>query len=424
MTKGINEYQVTLKLIDMRSTSTFGIQFVIRLPKQQKNDQATVFARISVNGRRCEISLKKKVNPEQWDDAKGKARGTKEETRKLNEHIERIRTLIADSYHQLVQQKKTVTVDAVKALFLGSDQSEYTLIKLGEYHNREMQDKLAKGTMKNYYTTQKYIGKFLKDKCHRADISLTELNYKFILDFESYLSHHQPKDHQKPLTNNGIMKHMERLCKMVTMAVTMDWIEKDPFAKYKLHFNKVERFYLTKEELAAMEKKNFRIERLQTVKDLFLFSCYTGLAYIDTMNLTAANIVKGIDGEDWLSTSRQKTDIDVRVPLLPHAEALIKKYKEHPKALNYGTLFPVISNQKMNAYLKEIADLCNINKDITFHIARHTFATTVCLSNGVPIESVSKMLGHTTIRTTQTYAKVVERKLSEDMANLKRRMQS
>jgi site-specific recombinase XerD len=406
----------------MRSSNTFGIQFVIRLPKQQKNDQATVFARISVNGRRCEISLKKKVNPQNWDDIKGKARGTKEEIRKLNEHIERVRTIIADGYHELVQQKKVITVDAVKSLFFGADDNEVTLIKLGEYHNTEMKDKLADGTMKNYYTTQKYIAKFIKEKLHRNDISLAELNYKFILDFETYLSKHQPRDHQKPLHNNGIMKHIERLCKMVNMAVTMDWLAKDPFAKYRQHFDKVERFYLTKEELSAIERKKFTIERLQVVKDLFLFSCYTGLAYIDTMNLTAGNIVKGIDGNDWLITSRQKTDTDVRIPLLPQAEELIKKYKDHPKAANHGTLFPVISNQKTNAYLKEIADLCNINKAITFHIARHTFATTITLSNGVPIESVSKMLGHTTIRSTQVYAKVVEQKLSEDMQNLKKRM--
>jgi site-specific recombinase XerD len=161
---------------------------------------------------------------------------------------------------------------------------------------------------------------------------------------------------------------------------------------------------------------------LQIVKDVFLFSCYTGLAYIDTMNLSTENLVKGIDGNDWLITSRQKTDTDVRIPLLPQAEELINKYKNHPKSINHGTLFPTISNQKTNAYLKEIADLCNINKAITFHIARHTFATTITLSNGVPIESVSKMLGHTTIRSTQVYAKVVEQKLSEDMLNLKKRM--
>jgi site-specific recombinase XerD len=406
----------------MRSTNTFGIHFVIRSSKALEADQAAVYARITVNGRRSEISLKRKVNPLNWDDARGKAKGNTEELRKLNAHVERVRTIIADGYHQLVQQKKTITVDAVKSLYLGSDQDEITLLKLGEYHNTEMKDKLAHGTMKNYYTTQKYIGKFLKQKYKRTDIMLAELNYKFILDFENYLNNHQPKDHQKPLNNNGIMKHMERLCKMINLAITMDWLAKDPFAKYKLHFDKVERGFLTEEELAAIEKKQFSIERLQVVKDIFLFSCYTGLAYIDTMQLTPENVVKGIDGENWLITSRQKTDTSVRIPLLPQAEELIEKYKDHPKADEYGTLFPVISNQKMNAYLKEIADVCNINKTITFHIARHTFATTVTLTNGVPIESVSKMLGHTTIRTTQVYAKVVERKLSEDMKGLKKRL--
>jgi site-specific recombinase XerD len=406
----------------MRSSNTFGIHFVIRLAKREKSASAMVFARITVNGRKSEISLKKKVNPQSWDDVKGKAKGRSEEIRKLNEHIERVRTLIADGYHQLVQQRKVVAVDTVKALFLGTEDHERTLCKLIDYHNTEMQNKLAPGTLKNYYTTQRYLECFLKEKYRRVDMALSELHYKFILDFESYLKNHEPKYHQKPINNNGIMKHIERLCKMVNLAITLDWLERDPFAKYKLHFEKVERECLSKEELSTIENKQFPVGRLEIVRDLFLFSCYTGLAYIDTISLTAGNLVKGIDGENWLITSRQKTDTDVRMPLLPQAEQLIEKYRNHPKSIFFGTLFPVISNQKMNAYLKEIADVCGITKPVTFHIARHTFATTVTLSNGVPIESVSKMLGHTTIRTTQIYAKVLERKLSEDMQNLKKRL--
>lgn len=202
----------------------------------------------------------------------------------------------------------------------------------------------------------------------------------------------------------------------------MDWLEKDPFAKYKLHFEKVERGHLSQTELKVMESKRFSIERLQAVLDMFLFSCYTGLAYIDISNLTPANIVKGIDGQDWLSTRREKTDTKVQVPLLPQADKIIKKYQDHPAAIANDKVFPVITNQRMNGYLKEIAEICGIHKNLTFHLARHTFATTVTLSNGVPIESVSKMLGHTSIRTTQIYAKVVEQKLSEDMMNLKKRL--
>ena len=184
----------------------------------------------------------------------------------------------------------------------------------------------------------------------------------------------------------------------------------------------MERHSLNGKELASLVDKEFTIERLRNVRDMFLYSCFTGLSYIELSELTPSKIITGIDGGLWISTSRAKTDTGVRVPLLPQAIELMEKYIDDPRALNNGTVFPVISNQRMNGYLKEIADLCGISKTLTFHIARHTFATTVTLSNGVPIESVSKMLGHTSIRTTQIYAKVVEQKLSEDMRKLEQRM--
>ncbi|MGV3458864.1 MAG: site-specific integrase [Flavobacterium sp.] len=402
----------------MRSKNTFGIQFIIRMPKPQKSNQATIYARITVNGRRAEISLKQKVEPKDWDDVKGRAKGKREEIIKLNSHIERVRTIIADGYNDLVQQRKAVTVDRVKSLFVGGEEDTMTLSKLVAYHNQEATYKLALGTIKNYHTTQKYIERFLKEKYKRNDIALSELNYRFVMDFESYLAAYVPQDHQKPLNNNGIMKHIERLRKMVNLAITLDWLSKDPFASYKKHFDKVERECLSSEELSNLIKKQFTIQRLQQVCDMFLFSCYTGLAYIDLVELTSDNIVKGIDGGLWISISRAKTDTCVRVPLLPQAKELIEKYRDDPRAQHSGTAFPVISNQRMNGYLKEIADICGITKKLTFHIARHTFATTVTLSNGVPIESVSKMLGHTSIRTTQIYAKVIESKLSEDMGKL------
>jgi site-specific recombinase XerD len=224
--------------------------------------------------------------------------------------------------------------------------------------------------------------------------------------------------------NNTVMKHIERFRKMINVAIRMEWLERDPFAAYQQKFERVEREYLSKEELAKIEFRDLKIVRLQWVRDLFVFSCYTGLAYIDVMRLTPGNITKGMDGELWLITNRQKTSNPVRVPLLPKALEIIDQYKGHPRALAEGTLFPNISNQKLNSYLKEIADLCDINKNLTFHLARHTFATTVTLTNGVPIESVSKMLGHSTITTTQIYAKVIEKKLSDDMKDLKQKLQS
>jgi site-specific recombinase XerD len=290
------------------------------------------------------------------------------------------------------------------------------------YHNVEMKENLAWGTMKNYHTTQKYLEKFLKDKIHRSDISLREINYKFVTSFEYYLKTYQPLDHQKRLGNNGVMKHMERFRKMINVALKNEWLEKDPFKAYKLKFTKFERGYLTEEELQELENKLFTVERLQNVVDLFIFSCYTGLSYIDAVNLSPRDIVKGIDQEYWLFTKREKTHTPVKVPLLPKAVELIEKYSNNVKCRAEGTVLPKMSNQKLNGYLKEIADLCGITKNITFHLARHTFATTVTLSNGVPIESVSKMLGHTKISTTQVYAKVIERKLSNDMLLLKEKL--
>ena len=220
------------------------------------------------------------------------------------------------------------------------------------------------------------------------------------------------------------MKHIIRLKKMVNLAMNLQWIDNDPFAAYKLKIQKVNREQLSETELADMEKKVFAIERLDMVRDLFVFCCYTGLSYVDVINLTPGHIVAGADGEKWIRTCREKTMIPVNVPLLPQALKILDKYKANIRSLSGGKVFPVMSNQKVNSYLKEISEVCNITKNVTFHLARHTFATTITLSNGVPIETVSKMLGHTKITTTQIYAKVVERKLKEDMQNLKNRLAS
>ncbi|SUJ20011.1 Uncharacterised protein [Sphingobacterium spiritivorum] len=188
----------------MKSKNTFGIQFVLRLPKNKKDEMATVYARITVNGRRTEISLKSKVSINNWDEVKGRAKGKRQEIVKLNSHMEQVRSLIFDCYHQLVQQNKTVTIEAVKSVYLGEDIEEtMTLLKLVEYHKQVAVSKLAPGTMKNYYTTETYIQKFIKQKYGKKDIPLDELNYRFILDFENFLNDYKPKDHHKPINNNG-----------------------------------------------------------------------------------------------------------------------------------------------------------------------------------------------------------------------------
>jgi len=240
---------------------------------------------------------------------------------------------------------------------------------------------------------------------------LKQLDYNFILKFEKFLEEYQPLDHQKKMGNNSVMKHIERFRKTITLSFKLEWIDRDPFINFKAKFEKVERGYLI--------EKEFSIPRLQLVKDLFVYSCYCGLSYIDVINLTQENINFGIDGALWIIKKREKTNKLLRIPILPKAKILIDKYKLHPKSEINGTIFPKISNQKLNSYLKEVSDVCRITKNLTFHLARHTFATIITLTNGIPIETVSQLLGHSRISTTQIYAKVIERKVSEDIDLLK-----
>lgn len=406
----------------MKTKNTFGIHFIIRTPNSEKTTMSMIYARITVNGQRTEISLKLRVSSTLWDTVKGQAKGKSQEINKINEHIERVRSLITDTYHQLVQQKKKVSIGSVKNLYLGLDDSEMSILKLLEYHHTTSLGKLSQGTLKNYSSTTKYITKYLHSKYNRTDIFLSELDYKFIFDFECFLRNCTPINKHQPLNNNGIMKHMERFKKIINLAVTMQWIKKDPFPRYKLKYEKTDRKYLSKNEFNILANKKFRKKRLQSVLDIFLFSCYTGLAFIDIFSLTPSNIVIGDDDKYWLHTKREKSKVIVKIPLLPEALEIIAKYKNNEIANQIGKVFPVISNQKTNYYLKEIARNCQFTKKLSFHMARHTFATTVTLNNGVPIESVSKMLGHTAIRTTQIYAKVLEYKLSDDMNTLRIKM--
>ncbi|TDY11509.1 site-specific integrase [Meridianimaribacter flavus] len=405
----------------MQSQTTFSLSFWINATRAI-NNYSPVYARITVNSKRANISLKRKVKISDWDSQKGKAKGNKQENRLLNRYIDLVKNRVYEAYDELVKEKAFICAQSIKARFLGEDNEEYSLLTLVDYHNTQMSESLSYGTLKNYFTTQRYIKEFLNKKYKNQDIYLSQLTYRFLVDFEKYLRSYVPEDHQKPMENNTVMKHIQRLRKMVTLAYKMEWIDKDPFIKFKPTYIKNEREFLSEEELQAIIEKEFEIERLTIVKDLFLFSCYTGLSYIDVMNLTEEHISIGIDGNRWIITKRQKTKNSLKIPILPIAETLMNKYRWHIKTRKTKTLFPNISNQKLNSYLKEIADLCGIKKNLTFHMARHTFATTITLSNGVPIETVSKLLGHTKIRTTQIYARVIERKVSEDMIALKHKI--
>jgi integrase len=422
-----NEVKMYLKIIKkqqnkaMRTTNTFGVQFLIRTDKK-KEGKAPVYARITVNSDITHIGLKQLIDPRSWDNRKGFAKGSKEEIRSLNTYLEEVRTELGECYRELQLKKIVITAEAVKNTFLRIEEEEHTLVHLFKYHNTSAAHSLAPNTLAHYETSQKYILLFVQAQFRKKDLHLKDVNYKFLIDFEVFLRNHKPEDHQKAIGHNGAMTHLIRLKKMINLAINMDWMVKSPFKLYKIKVQHEERAYLTAAELLKMEEKVFDLYRLTYVRDIFVFCCYTGLAYVDAMNLTPEHLVVGIDNEIWIKTSRQKTRIAVNTPVLPRANAILLKYRDDPRSLAHNKIFPVISNQKMNSYLKEIADLCYIRKNLTFHLARHTFATTVTLSNGVPIETVSKMLGHTKIATTQIYAKVIEKKISEDMALLRKKL--
>lgn len=291
-----------------------------------------------------------------------------------------------------------------------------------EKHSKKANAELAETTMRHYRVTERYLFKYLKVERNRKDIFLHEIDYGFLSEFDTFLRNHKPLDHQRPINNNGVMKHMTRLRKIIGYGLKLKWITENPFISYEFKFDRVTTHFLNKFELADLVEKKFTAQRLTMVRDMFVFSCYTGLAYSDLMQLQPLQIVIGCDGKYWIDTARQKTDVKVRVPLLAIARKILEQYQGNLRAQARGNVFPHISNQKYNSYLKEIADLTNLRKNLTSHIARHTFATTVTLSNGVPIESVSKMLGHTKIATTQIYAKILDEKVSRDMDDLERKL--
>ncbi len=402
----------------MKSSNTFSILFWINASRAI-SDEAEIYARVTVNQKRVNISLKRKVHINQWDVTKKRVKGHSAIAKQINQYLDQVYTQLFQIYQDLKFQEVLITAELIKANYNGDSEQSKSLLNLIEYHGKKISNTLAKGSIRNFGVTESYLIKFLKRTKKTTDIYLKELDYKFLCDFESYLSSYWPVGHPRAMSQNTIMKHIQRLRKMVTLAYHMEWIVKDPFVRWKPTFEKREREFLSDNELSNMENFEFDSERLDRVRDLFIFSCYTGISYVDIMNLTESHIIKGIDGSNWIMTKRQKTKTPVKVPILGKAEELISKYRNHPVTQVTGSLMPIITNEKLNQYLKEVAFYCGIRKNLTFHMARHTFATTITLSNGVPIETVSKLLGHTKIATTQIYARVIESKVSNDMNNLK-----
>ncbi|MBP0904022.1 site-specific integrase [Mariniflexile gromovii] len=403
----------------MQTSMTFSVHFWLNAAKK-KDDIAPLYARVTVNGKRAEISLKRYLSVTYWDPKSKRAKPRTPNASALNAYLDQVYADLLECQRQLQSEFKLVTAQAIKFRYLGEDDDQKTLLYLVDYHNTTMKAVLKFGTLKNYYTTERYLKRFLKAKIKSSDIYLKQLSYGFIIDFEQFLRKGPTINKGQPLRNNGVMKHLERLKKMMNLALNLEWIEKDPFIRFKLKFTKHQRDYLSKMELQRFEQVMLEEEVHRKTRNIFIFSCYTGLSYTDVRSLTDNNIVRGIDGDYWIFTQREKTAQSVKIPLLEKALNIIKKYNGNIES--DSGLLPVYTNQRLNVYLKEITALLEIKKNITFHSARHTFATTVTLSNGVPIETVSKLLGHSKLSTTQVYARVIEEKVSVDMKTLSNKL--
>ena len=279
----------------MKHANTFGVHFTLRTREQ--NGKNPVYARITVNKTRCELSLKHYLHKNDWNDIKGIAKPKNEELKQLNSYLEEVRGKLVRHYRELLMQEKEVTAESVKDAYVGKveEEKKYSLLWLASHHNNMMKAILKKGSMKNYYTTEKYLKQFLKKNYHKGDILLKDLGYEFITAFEFFIRSHPVKKND-PCTNNGTMKHLERLKKIVAWAQKNEWIDKNPFIGFQLKFKRHQRDFLQANELAAIEDHDFDNPMLQKVRDIFVFSCYTGLAYIDVTELKPEHIITNIDG--------------------------------------------------------------------------------------------------------------------------------
>ena len=397
--------------------STFKVLFFVKRNAAKKNGNAPIIARITIDQIVAQFNTKLEINPINWSVSAGKAAGRSAEAVSINSMLDSIRSSVHQHYHSLLEMDGYVTAERVKNAFLGKIERGKTLIEFFEMHNEQYLQKVkmntADKTYSRYELTKKRLLEFMKLKYSVSDMLIKEINVVFIDNFLLHIKNHYG------CTHNTAMKFVQRFRTVVNFAKNTGLVTADPFGNYKVKFEQTDRDYLTMEEITAIYNKKFTSKRLEQVRDLFIFSCYTALSYIDVCELTQENIRTSFDGNLWIMTKRHKTNVASNIRLLEIPKAILEKYKDK---LPNGMILPIISNQKVNDYLKEIATICNINKNLTFHVARHSCATSVLIANGVPIETVSKILGHTNIRTTQIYARITDVKVSNDMELLAQKL--
>lgn len=393
--------------------NTFNILFFIKKNEAKQNGYCTIMVRITIDGEYLQFSTKQEILPYLWNQKNGSASGRTIAARQVNDHLTTIRLDLHNHYRKLSDKYGKVFPLMVKNAYL-TPEDYYMLGYQFEEQLKHLKSRIGKNlTRETYYRyelTWRRLQNFIKEKYNSSDIPLDKINLRFLEKFYLYLRE------KHDCANDTAQKFMQKLEAVLIYAEKIRVIPSNPFLFYTYQFDKKKPVYLTKQEIDRIWKKQFKTPRLTLVRDLFIFSCYTGLSFAEICNLRKDNIQKMNDGSSWIFIKRKKTDVMSYIPLLPIPIQLIGKYQN---TKNEDLVFNTYTNQKTNEYLKEIAEVCGIRKNLIFHLARHSFAT-LALSYGVSIESISGMLGHTNITTTQIYAQITKQKIGEEMKGFKR----
>lgn len=405
----------------MKENQFMSILFWLYTQKTDDSGKAPIYCRITLEGNRTQFSTAKRVEKKYWNSEANKVNIKSPDAVTINEDLESIKGDLRNIFNQLSATNEHVTGDMVKMKYTGKDQEKKTIMELFKFnhalwHEKYKQKKAALKTVQRFATVKIKITRFLQKEYNVSDKPLSSLNSAFAINFQHYLTIHEN------LIENTINIYLRFAKQVFKLGVAKKWIVENPFRDTKTPYRHPQREILNMNELKTLSTVYLPNKRLDEVRDAYVFACYTGFAYIDTANLTPDNIIIGMDGNKWIKTNRQKTSMPELVPLLPPALEIIEKYKDHPYCVAYNKLLPILSNQKYNKNLKQIATFARIKKNLTTHIARHTFATTILLDNDVPLETCSKLLGHSSIRSTQIYAKVSLKKLSNNMNDLRSKL--
>lgn len=399
---------------------SFRVLFFLKKTRLLKNGEASVCMRITVNGTRVENNIRKSIDPALWSQAKETARGKSRRACDLNTYIEEARIKLYQIFCELEQQNRSVTAHLLQELFFGQKKPEEVRTLLGTMQEHNDQCRALVGTdyalitVRRYESCRRYLAELIRQRYGKEDLPLAEVNGELVRAFAFYMKT------EKGCQQNTVIRYMKCLKKITNLARANDWMAKAPFLGIRFHEKEVVREFLTMDELQTIYRKEFPLERLTLVRDVFIFAAFTGLAFIDVQQLAPEHIVRDNNGNLWIRKPRQKTKNMCNIPLLDIPLEILRKYADHPTCRKKGVLLPVPCNLKMNSYLKEIADICMIRKNLTTHCARHSYATSVCLANGVSLENVAKMLGHSNIKMTQHYARVLDSSILRDMMQVER----